>query len=91
MDQRLGHGIGHSSQECAMEICYLRGACGMMKRDGEGNENVYKGNGMRCCANALKCCVVEWVKRSTLWWFGNFERKKRKEFVKKVYMSEIES
>ncbi len=35
-------------------------------------------------------CSVEWVKRSTLRWFGHIERMKNEEFVKKVYMSELE-
>ncbi len=34
--------------------------------------------------------MVKWVKRSTLRWFGHIERMKNKEFVKKVYISELE-
>ena len=39
----------------------------------------------RTCANGVKCVIVEWVKR-----FGQIERKKSEEFVKKVYVSETE-
>ncbi len=38
----------------------------------------------------MKCGVVEWVKRNTLRWFGHIERMNSEEFVKKVYVSEIE-
>ncbi len=31
--------------------------------------------------------MVEWVKRSTLRWFGNIERMENEEFVKRVYLS----
>ncbi len=34
--------------------------------------------------------MVEWVKRSTLRWFGHIERMETEEFVKKVYHSSIE-
>ncbi len=34
--------------------------------------------------------MVEWVKRSTLRWFGHIERMENKEFVKKVYRSSVE-
>ena len=43
---------------------------------------------MESQANGVDCDVVEWVKRSTLRWFGHIERIGSKEFVKKVYMSE---
>ncbi len=36
------------------------------------------------------CGVVEWVKRSTLIWFGHIERMENEEFVKKVYGSGVE-
>ncbi len=38
-------------------------------------------------ANGIGCGVVQWVKRSTLRWFGYVERMRRDEFVKKVYVS----
>ncbi len=34
--------------------------------------------------------MVEWVKRSTLRWFGHIERMGNDEFVKKVYLSSAE-
>ncbi len=34
--------------------------------------------------------MVEWVKRNTLRWFGHIERTNSEEFVRKVYVSEIE-
>ncbi len=37
------------------------------------------------------CGVVEWVKRSTLRWFGHIERMGNEEFVKKVYLGSVES
>ena len=36
------------------------------------------------------CGVLDWVKRNTLKWFDHTERKKSEEFVKKVYVNEIE-
>ncbi len=38
----------------------------------------------------MGCGVVEWVKRSTLRWFGHIERMRNEEFVKKVYLSSVE-
>ncbi len=35
------------------------------------------------------CSVVEWVKRSTLRWFGHIERMETEEFVN-VYLSNVE-
>ncbi len=34
--------------------------------------------------------MVEWVKRSTLRWFGHIERMENEEFVKKMYLSSAE-
>ncbi len=34
--------------------------------------------------------MVEWVKRSTLRWFGHIEKMGNEEFVKKVYLSIVE-
>ncbi len=54
----------------AVEMSYLRGACGVTKSEGSSNESVYERCGMGTCANGVKCGVVEWVKRNTLRWFG---------------------
>ena len=34
--------------------------------------------------------MVEWVKRSTLRWFGHIERMGNEEFVKKMHLSSVE-
>ncbi len=34
--------------------------------------------------------MVEWVKRSTLRWFGHIDRMENEEFVKKIYRSSVE-
>ena len=64
------------SRVCAVEISYLRGVYGLTRWEGESNESVYEKCDMGPCANGVKCGVVEWVKRSTLWRFGHIERKK---------------
>ncbi len=69
---------------CAVEMSYLRGACGVSRLD--GLNNVYERCGMRGCGSGVQCGVVEWVKRSTLRWFGHTERMENEEFVK-VYRS----
>ncbi len=40
--------------------------------------------------SGVMCGVVEWVKRSTLRWFGHIERMRNEKFVKKVYLSSAE-
>ncbi len=45
---------------------------------------------MRGRGSGVECGVVEWVKRSTLRWFGHIERMGSEEFVKKVYLSSVE-
>ncbi len=45
---------------------------------------------MRGHGSGVGCGVVEWVKRSTLRWFGHIERMGNEDFVKKVYMSSVE-
>ncbi len=44
---------------------------------------------MRGRGSGVECDEVEWVKRSTLRWFGHIERMGNEEFVK-VYMSRVE-
>ncbi len=61
----------------------------MSRWDGLSNESVYKSCGMRGRGSGVKCGVVEWVKRSTLRWFGRIERMRNEEFVK-VYLSNVE-
>ena len=43
----------------AMEISYLRGACGVTRLEGESNERCVMGTH----ANGVKFGVVEWVKK----------------------------
>ncbi len=55
----------------AVEICYLRSACGVSIMDGMSNESVYDRPGMRHMDEGKKCGVVEEVKQQTLEWFGH--------------------
>ncbi len=45
---------------------------------------------MREHGSGVGCGVVEWVKRSTLRWFGHIERMENEESVKKLYLSSVE-
>ncbi len=45
---------------------------------------------MRERGSGVGCGVVEWVKRSTLRWFGHIERMGNEEFVKKMYLGSVE-
>lgn len=59
---------------CAVEISYLRGAFGVTRRTGEGNEAFIRF-GMDMGANVVRCGVVEWVKRNAemVWSFEEVE------------------
>ncbi len=81
---------GAAVEGVSCEVSYLRGACGVSRWDGLSNESVYERCGMRGHESGVGCGVVEWVKRSTLRWFGRIERTGNEEFVKKVYMSNVE-
>ncbi len=61
----------------AVEMSYLRSACGVSRTDGMSNESVYECFGMCHVGEGKKCGVVEEVKRQTLQWFGNMERWRR--------------
>ncbi len=50
----------------AVEMSYLRSACGVSRWDRESNEDTYRRCGMSETAVGVDCGVVEWVKRSTL-------------------------
>ena len=52
----------HQSRVHAVEMSYLRGACGVIRWEGESNERCDMGS----CANGVKCSAVEWVKQNTL-------------------------
>ncbi len=74
----------------AVEMSYLREACGVSRWDGLSNECMYERCGMRRRGSGVWCGVVEWVKRSILRWFGHTERMGNDEFVKRVYLSSVE-
>ncbi len=74
----------------AVEMSYLRGVCGVNRWDGLSNKSVYERCDMRGRGSGVRCGVVEWVKRSTLRWFGHIERMANEEFVKKVYLGSVE-
>ena len=80
----------HQSRIRAVEMSYLRGACGSTWQEMESNENVYERFGMGSKGEGIKCGVVEWVKRNSLRWFGHVERMKKEDLAKRVYNSEIE-
>ncbi len=70
----------------AVEISYLRGACGVSRWNELSNECMC----MRGCGSGVGCGVVEWMKRSTLRWLGHIERMGNEEFVKNVYLGSVE-
>ncbi len=74
----------------AVEMSYLRSACGVSRMDGMSNESVYERVGMCHVGEGKKCGVVEEVKRQTLKWFGHVQRMKEGKMTKRVYVSEIE-
>ncbi len=49
----------------AVEMSYLRGACGVTRCEGDSYGNMYGRYGMGACANGMKCGVVEYVKKYT--------------------------
>ncbi len=63
------------SRVCAVEMSYLRGACGVNRWDGVSNERC----GMRGRGSRVGCGGVELMKRSTLRWFGYIERMENEE------------
>ena len=75
----------------AVEMSYLRNACGVRRMDGESNESVYERFGMSSRGEGVKCGVVEGVRRNTLRWFGHMERMAQGEITKRVYMSVIDA
>ena len=74
----------------AVEMSFLRGACGVGRMDGESNERVYGRFGMSSKGEGMKCGVVELVKRNTLRWFGHIERMDESVMTKRLYKSSIE-
>ncbi len=58
----------------AVEMSFMRGACGVSRWDRESNEDTHGRCGMCETALEMDCGVVEWVKRSTLRWYGHVMR-----------------
>ncbi len=56
----------------------------------ESNEDTYGGFGMSETAVGMDCRVVEWVKRSTLRWYGHVMRMNECDFTKRVSESTVE-
>ncbi len=65
--------------------------CRVCRWDGLSNDSVSERCGMRGCGSGVGCGVVEWVKRSTLRWFGHIEMMGNEEFVNQAYLSSVES
>ncbi len=83
---------GNESQRSrvqAVEMSYLRSACGKSRMVGMSNENMYEHFGMCHVGEGKKCGVVEEVKRQTKW-FGHMERMEEGKVTRRVYVSEIE-
>ncbi len=74
----------------AMEMSYMRGACGVSRWDSKSNEDTYGKFGMSKSAVGMDCGVVEWVKQSTLRWYGHVMRMNECDFTKKIYESTTE-
>ena len=49
----------YQSRVCAVEMSYLRRACGVTRCEGKNNESVYGRCIMGPCTNGVKCGVVE--------------------------------
>ncbi len=75
------------SQIRAVEMSYMRVACGVSRWDRESNEDTYGRFGMSETAVGMNCGVVEWVKRSTLRWYRHVMRMNECDFTKTVYES----
>ncbi len=71
-------------------MSYMRGACGVSRWDGDSNEDMYERFGMSKTVVGMDCGMVEWVKPSTLRWYGHVMRMNECDFTKRVYESTIE-
>ncbi len=67
----------------AVEMSYMWGACGVSRWDRESNEEMYGRFGMSETAVGMDCGEVEWVKRSTLRWYGHKMTMNECDFTKK--------
>ncbi len=57
----------------AVEMSYLRSACGISRMDAMSSECVYECFVMCHAGEGKKCGVVEDVKQQTLKWFGHMD------------------
>ena len=73
----------------AVEMQYLRGAMGRTRMDGVRNMEVYEYFGMNENAVGMDCGVVEWVKRSSLRWYGHVRRMSEERMAKRVFESYV--
>ncbi len=85
---------GHESQRSriqAVEMSYLRGACGLNMMDDKNNEGVYGKFVMSLESDGINCGVVEEVKCSNLRWSGHLERMEGDELTKRIYKSGVDA
>ncbi len=73
----------------AVQMSYLRSACGVSRMDGMSKGSVYEHFGMCHVGEGKKYGAVEGVKRQTLKWFGQEEQMKKGKMTNRVYVSEI--
>ncbi len=73
----------------AVEMSYLRGACGVWRMNGESNESVYNRFGMSSKGEGMTCRVVDGVRHNILRWFDHMERMAENEMTKRLYMSMV--
>ncbi len=90
MQAKHGPGMSQRSRVQAVELRYVRSACGVSRIDGISNESVYERFGMCHVGEGKKCGVVEEVKQQTLKWFAHVERMEEGKITRRVYVSEIE-
>ncbi len=57
---RGGRNGAQQSRVRAVEMSYLRGACGVNRWDGLSKESVYERCGMRGCGCVVGCGMVWW-------------------------------
>ncbi len=72
----------------AVEMSYLRGACGLNRMDGE---SVYGKFGMSFKSERINCGAVEVINCKTLIWFGHLERMEGDELTKRICKSGVDA
>ena len=74
----------------AVEMSFLRGACGVNRMDGESNDEIYERFDVSLKGEGAKCGVVKGVKRNILRWFGHMERIDEGAMTRRVYKSSVD-